>query len=144
MEADGLFVYGSLREGGRGQAWIQRTAPVGHTGACVPGRLFHLPSAGYPVLVPGPEPETPGPGPGWVVGEFIGYEDETVLEAALQDLDQLEDVEGGLFQRMILPVVLDSGHRYGAWTYVFPVDRLPRLEREAVELPGGDWGAYLT
>jgi hypothetical protein len=26
---------------------------------------------------------------------------------------------------------------------VFPEDRLFRLEREAVELPGGDWGAYL-
>ena len=27
---------------------------------------------------------------------------------------------------------------------VFPEDRLPRLERDAIELPGGDWGDYLT
>jgi hypothetical protein len=26
---------------------------------------------------------------------------------------------------------------------VFPADRLLRLEREAVELPDGDWSAYL-
>jgi gamma-glutamylcyclotransferase (GGCT)/AIG2-like uncharacterized protein YtfP len=73
----------------------------------------------------------------------VGYEDEESLWAALADLDQLEDVDGGLFQRLVLPVVLDSGHRYGAWVYVFPPDRLPRLEREGVELPLGDWKRYL-
>ena len=143
MEADGLFVYGSLREGGRSHAWIQRTDPVGSTSAWTPGRLFHLPTAGYPAMVPSPEPGSPHPGPGWVAGEFIGYEDEAALNRALQDLDQLEDVEGELFERQILPVVLDSGHHYAAWIYVFPEDRLPRLEKEGVELPGGDWSRYL-
>jgi gamma-glutamylcyclotransferase (GGCT)/AIG2-like uncharacterized protein YtfP len=143
MEADGLFVYGTLREGGACHSWLQRTAPLGRTLAWAPGRLFHLPGAGYPALVPGPEPEAPWPGPGWVAGEFVGYEDEMALAGALADLDQLEDVDGGLFQRRILPVRLDSGHRYGAWAYVFPEDRLARLEREAVELPGGDWRPYL-
>jgi hypothetical protein len=95
-------------------------------------------------MVPGQEPPSPAPGPGWVAGEFIGYEDERALDEALQDLDQLQGVEDGLFERRILPVQLDSGHRYQAWIYVFGEERLPRLEREAVELPGGDWGAYLT
>lgn len=142
MQADGLFVYGRLRAGGHDHAWIQRTDPQGSTPARTPGRLFHLPSAGFPAMVPiSPVPAFPGPG--WVTGEFIGYEDETALACALQDLDQLEDVEGGLFERRILPVLLDSGHRYGAWAYVFPEDRLPRLEKEGVELPGGDWRDYL-
>jgi len=144
MEADGLFVYGSLRTGGPRHAWLQRTNPMGMTPAFAPGRLFHLPEAGFPALVAGPEPEGPAPGPGWVAGEFFGYDDERELEDALQDLDQLEDVDGGLFERQILPVLLDSGHRYEAWVYVFPEDRLPRLEREAIELPGGDWGDYLA
>jgi gamma-glutamylcyclotransferase (GGCT)/AIG2-like uncharacterized protein YtfP len=143
MAADGLFVYGTLREGGHSHGWIRRTSPEGSTLAYAPGRLFHLPSAGYPAMVPGPEPETPAPGPGWVVGEFLGYEDEAALLNALQDLDQLEDVEGELFERRILPVVLDSGHRYLAWAYVFPEDRLRRLEQEGVELAGGDWRSYL-
>lgn len=147
MAADGLFVYGSLRAGGRNHSWIQRTDPEGSTPAWTPGRLFHLPEEGYPAMVPGPEPPTSPrdhrPEPGWVAGEFIGYEDETALNAALQDLDQLEDVEGELFERRILPVRLDSGHRYLAWAYVFPQDRLPRLMLEAVELPGGDWSSYL-
>jgi gamma-glutamylcyclotransferase (GGCT)/AIG2-like uncharacterized protein YtfP len=144
VEADGLFVYGSLREGGRNHGWLQRTAPEGTTAAYAAGRLFHLPSAGFPAMVAGEEPAQPPPGPGWVTGEFAGYEDEAALENALSDLDQLEDVAGDLFQRVLLPVVLASGHRYGAWVYVFPPDRLARLEREGVELPAGDWNAYLV
>ncbi|BDU70833.1 gamma-glutamylcyclotransferase family protein [Mesoterricola silvestris] len=143
MEADGVFVYGALREGGRAHSWLLRTNPEGLTGAHVPGRLFHLPAHGIPALVPGDEPPLGPPGPGWVAGEFAGYEDEASLASALEDLDQVEDVEGGLFERRVIPVVLDSGHRFGAWVYVFPPDRLTRLEREGVELPTGDWKEYL-
>jgi gamma-glutamylcyclotransferase (GGCT)/AIG2-like uncharacterized protein YtfP len=52
-------------------------------------------------------------------------------------------VEEGLFERRAMGIVLDSGHRYVAWAYVFPEDRLGVLERKAIELPGGDWSAYL-
>lgn len=143
MEADGIFVYGTLRQGGVSHAWLLRTRPEGLCRAWAAGRLFHLPESGFPALVAGLEPELPPPGPGWVLGEFVGYEDEEELDAALMDLDQVEDTEGRLFERHVVPVVLDGGHRYGAWAYLFPADRLPRLEREAVELPEGDWGAYL-
>jgi len=143
MEADGLFVYGPLRRGGRQHAWLERTEPQGSCRAWVPGRLFHLPLAGFPALVQGPDPGTPPPGPGWVEGEFIGYGDDPELESALADLDQLQDVEGGVFTRRVLPVLLDSGLRYGAWVHLFDPDRLSQLEREAVELPSGDWSPYL-
>jgi gamma-glutamylcyclotransferase (GGCT)/AIG2-like uncharacterized protein YtfP len=142
IEADGLFVYGTLREGGLNHAWLLRTHPEGLTGAWAAGRLFKLP-AGYPALVPGPEPTNPAPGPGWVRGEFVGYEDEAELDAALADLDPLEGVEEGLFTRELLSVVLEGGQHYLAWVYLFHVERLPRLEREAVEIPGGDWAPYL-
>jgi gamma-glutamylcyclotransferase (GGCT)/AIG2-like uncharacterized protein YtfP len=141
--ADGLFVYGTLRSGGRNHGWIRRTLPEGSTLAYCPGRLFQLPGQGYPAMVPAPEPQPGPPGPGWIVGEFIGYEDDQALENAVQDLDPLEDVDGGLFQRRLSLVVLDSGHRYTAWVYVFPEERLPRLERDALELPAGDWAGYL-
>ena len=62
VPADGLFVYGSLRTGGRRHGWIQRTEPEGITAASAPGRLFHLPSEDYPALVPWPEPPA-GPSP---------------------------------------------------------------------------------
>ena len=144
MEADGIFVYGPLRQGGNKHAWLDRTNPEGICRAWVAGRLFHLPMAGFPALVPGAEPGTAPPGPGWVVGEFVGYGDEGEQDAALEDLDQLEDVEGGLFARRVLPVVLDSGLRYGAWVHLFEADRLLQLEREAVELTPGDWAPYLN
>ncbi|WP_306590753.1 gamma-glutamylcyclotransferase [Geothrix sp. 21YS21S-4] len=143
MESDGLFVYGTLREGGSNHAWLRRTGPEGLTRAWVAGRLFHLPT-GYPALVATAEPPMPPPAAGWVKGEFVGYEDEADLEAALADLDPLEGVEEGLFTREIRPVVLEGGHRYRAWVYVFHVERLPRLEREAVELADGDWAPYLS
>ncbi len=142
VEADGLFVYGPLREGVSRHAWLQRTHPEGMTRAWLPGRLFHLPE-GFPALVPGPEPAAPPPGPGWVVGDFVGYGDAAELEAALADLDALEGVEEDRFSREILPVVLLGGHRYLAWAHVFHVERLPRLERHATELTDGDWGPYL-
>lgn len=140
--ADGLFVYGTLREGGTHHAWLRRTQPEGWTRAWVAGRLFHLP-AGYPALVAGSPPPAPPPGPGWVTGEFVGYETEQDLDGALADLDPIEGVEEGLFTREILPVRLEGGQRFLAWTYVFHVERLPRLERDAVELPDGDWATYL-
>lgn len=144
MEADGLFVYGTLREGGRDHRWLLRTAPEGLTLAFAPGRLFHLPAEGFPAMVPQETPALPPPGPGWVTGEFVGYEDEATLETALQDLDALEDVEGDRFQRIVLPVVLDSGHAFLAWAYLFPPDRLSRLAREGVELPSGNWKDFLA
>jgi gamma-glutamylcyclotransferase (GGCT)/AIG2-like uncharacterized protein YtfP len=73
----------------------------------------------------------------------VGYEDGEDLESALADLDPLEGVEEDLFTREVLPVVLEGGQRYRAWVYLFHVERLPRLEREAVELPDGDWTPYL-
>jgi hypothetical protein len=78
-----------------------------------------------------------------VRGDFVGYEDGADLESALADLDPLEGVEEGLFTREVLTVLLEGGHRYQAWVYVFHVDRLPRLQREAVEVLGGDWASYL-
>jgi gamma-glutamylcyclotransferase (GGCT)/AIG2-like uncharacterized protein YtfP len=144
MDADGIFVYGPLRTGGKQHGWLDRTGPQGYCCAWAPGRLFHLPMEGIPALVPGPEPGSPPPGAGWVVGEFVGYGDEEGLEVALADLDQVEDVEGGLYVRRLLPIILDSGDRYVAWVYLFENDRLIQLERRAVELPSGDWSPYLA
>jgi gamma-glutamylcyclotransferase (GGCT)/AIG2-like uncharacterized protein YtfP len=140
--ADGLFVYGSLRDRGSRHHWLQRTNPEGLCRAWTPGRLFQLPD-GDAALVPGAEPGVPPPGLGWVTGEFVGYDDEETLQSALADLDSLEGVEEELYLRRAVPVILDSGHRYDAWAYVFPEDRLPRLLREAVEITDGDWGPYL-
>ena len=90
MDADGLFIYGPLREGGAQHAWLKRTGFEGLCAASTPGRLFHLAELNMPALVPGAIPEALPPGPGWVAGEFVGYEDAEDLEAAVENLDGLE------------------------------------------------------
>lgn len=142
MEADGLFVHGALREGGGQHAWLLRTHPEGLGRAWAPGRLFRLPD-GTSALVPGPLPDTPPPGHGWVRGDFVGYDGPQELALALADLDALEGLEEGRVSRELLTVHLEGGSRYLAWAYLFHVERLPRLEREAVELLDGDWAPYL-
>lgn len=144
MEVTGLFVYGTLREGGSNQHWLARTRPEGRTRAWTPGLLFHLPEAGYPALVLTDPPSYLPPGEGWVAGEYVGYEDEASLQAALADLDPLEDVEGGLYFRTVRPVQLESGLILPAWVYAFPDERLAQLRRDAVALPSGDWSPYLA
>lgn len=143
MDADGLFVYGTLREGGSHHAWLKRTGPLGLTEAWAPGRLFHLPDGGFPAMVDGPIPPALPPGPGWVAGQFVGYEGEADLDLALTDLDPLEGVAEDLFERRLLPILLANGQTYVAWVYLFPSDRIGRLEREGIELADGDWRRYL-
>lgn len=123
-------------------AWLLRTHPEGLTTGWVAGRLFQLPE-GTAALVPGPEPSQPPPGPGWVRGDFVGYEGEEDLASALADLDPLEGVEKGQYIRAVVPVLLEGGPCFQAWAYLYPPERLPQLERLAIELPGGDWTAYL-
>ena len=143
MDADGLFTYGPLREGGAQHAWLKRTGFEGVCGAWAPGRLFHLAELGDAAMVPGAIPESLPPGPGWVHGEFAGYPDEASLEAAVENLDAIHGVAEERVERRLLPVLLEGGQVYKAWAWVFPEDRLPRLEREAMELKGGDWKDYL-
>lgn len=141
MHADGLFVHGPLREGGAQHRWLQRTRPEGLCRAWVPGRLFHLPEAGLPALLPGEIPPALPPGAGWVLGDFVGYGDEAELQAALSDLDALATEAGG--EARLLPVLLEGGATYTAWAWTFPVEQAARLEKEALEVPGGDWAAWL-
>lgn len=141
MQADGLFVYGPLREGGAQHRWVARTHPEGSCRAYAPGRLFHMPEVEQPALVPGDIPPALPPGPGWVVGAFIGYDDEGALARALADLDALASEAGA--EARLLPVLLEGGATFVAWTWAFHMEHLPRLEQEAMELPGGDWAAWL-
>lgn len=143
MDIDGLFVYGPLREGGAQHAWLKRTGFEGLCAAWTPGRIFHLAELNVPALVPGVIPGALPPGPGWVAGEFVGFEDAEALEAAVDNLDAMEGVAEDRTERRPLPVLLEGGQIYKAWAWVLPTEHLPRLEREALELKGGDWKAYL-
>ena len=71
----------------------------------------------------------------------MAYGDEAGLSQALADLDALATEAGG--EARLLPVLLEGGATYTAWVWAFPVEQLPRLEKEALEVPGGDWAAWL-
>jgi gamma-glutamylcyclotransferase (GGCT)/AIG2-like uncharacterized protein YtfP len=143
MNADGLFVHGSLREGGRDRRWLDRTHPEGTCRAWAPGRLFHLAESDEAALFPGPIPPALPPGLGWVTGEFVGFPDSADLEQALENLDALQGIPEERQIRALLPVLLEGGQVYKAWAWVHAPEALPRLEREAIELRDGDWTPYL-
>lgn len=143
MDADGLFVHGTLRTGGRDRRWLDRTHPEGHCRAWAPGRLFHLAELGEPALIPSSIPPALPPGEGWVVGEFVGYGDPAELDQALENLDELMGVPEERQIRTLIPVLLEGGQVYKAWVWAFPAEWALRLERESIELRDGDWAPYL-
>lgn len=139
-----LFVYGTLRSGGRAPASLRRLLRArGHRvgQGVVEGRLHD--AGAYPAAV---APEDPGASDedgdgsegeretGEIRGTvFLLEEPEEVLRA----LDGYEGVEpggGGLFRREAVDVRLDDGRIVAAWIYWYDrdPDRLP-------EITGGDW-----
>lgn len=136
-----LFVYGTLRSGGRAPASLRgllraRGRKVGE--GFVEGRLHHAGS--YPAAVPVPEDEDPADGDG-------GHEGWPKIQGALHALEELDEVlraldgyegvqpdDGGLFRRDVVQVRLDDGRTREAWIYWYNRDPegLPVIE-------GGDW-----
>lgn len=116
-----LFVYGTLRRGGRNHGLV-----AGHLQGVIPGfvegyQLFHL-EGGRPYPYPGMVP-----GPGRVYGEVLFLPEEV-----LSLIDDLED-EGVEYQRKGVTVQTEEGP-LEAWAYVYLGD-----VSEAAFLPEGVW-----
>lgn len=133
-----VFVYGTLRPGGRNAALTTRFGPPEVRAATLPGfRLLHLSPENYPALVPG-EPEER------VRGEVLTYPPE-VWARVLPLLDALEGVHASppLYHRQRVraaPVVGGPvpGRSEEVWTYVY-ADRARLTRPGAAAVPGGDW-----
>lgn len=130
----GIFVYGTLKQGGRNFYVSQKAGWLGSQPAWIEGyRLFHLnPSSeraySYPALLEGE---------GRVWGEVQTFAN---LEEALVVLDELEDV-GGEYRRIAVAARLDGiSERHGhentqsllVWAYAY-------CTPEALEKTGGVW-----
>ncbi len=74
-----LFVYGTLRPGGRYYRKLCAARTPRALPAYVRGRLYHL-AAGYPALAPGDQ---------WVRGDILSFDDNTLL----RDIDALEEYD---------------------------------------------------
>ncbi|NNV05092.1 gamma-glutamylcyclotransferase [Geobacillus sp. C56-T2] len=133
METINVFVYGTLRIGGRNHRlianYVQSVRKV-----TVKGRLFHLP-AGYPAMVDGN---------GTVHGEMFELSDP---EAVLALLDQLEGYHGpgelNHYERITVVATDADGNTYTCYAYVYPQEQEEWLTQHAQLVFGGDWMTFL-
>lgn len=108
--ADGIFVYGTLRQGRANDHWIAphvvRVQP-----ATAQGLLYDL--GPYPAMT------LEARAPRTIQGEFVTVKS---FDAALKDLDELEGHTPGardnLYDRTIVPVRLANGQTHHAYVYV--------------------------
>ena len=115
-----LFVYGTLRRGHENKfARLLQTQAQWIGSARMPGRLYQF-----------------GPYPGavisnasgeWVHGELYNLRDPDRL------LSQLDEYEGGDYQRTIAKVQANAGEPIQAWVYVY------RGKLDGTLIPSGEW-----
>lgn len=86
-----IFVYGTLKRGGSNHGWLRGQRFVGAATTNPGFRLYDL--GGYPGMVTDPQQGLAVEGEVWEVDD-----------AALARLDELEDVEGGEYARVPLPL----------------------------------------
>nr|WP_155419642.1 gamma-glutamylcyclotransferase family protein [Variovorax paradoxus] len=120
-----VFVYGTLRRGGRNDIARYRPAPVHVADATIAATLYDL--GAYPGAVLG--------GQGRIVGEI--YRIAPQVEAALDRLEEVADDDSGEYIRR--RVIVEAGaQRFECLVYeIHPA----RIEGRAV-IDGGDWMAY--
>ena len=125
---DLLFVYGTLKPGGRYHHAYCDGRTDGWTRGWTSGDLYHLPGADYPAAAPG-------------VGRVWGYLCRLTVPGALADFDELEGVGAnatGEYYRELVPVWDEGGVALGrAWVY--RMDREQILARGGVAWPLGVW-----
>jgi len=126
-----IFVYGTLKPG-------EVNYPVYCEGKVIEairtftwGQLFHLPSRGYPAMIPGDQR---------VEGFLLTFVDETVLE----HLDQLEDYhplrspQDNEYERQRTLIYTLAGKPLEeAWTYWMTWEKVQQLQ--GIFLPSGWW-----
>lgn len=134
VDCNRLFVYGTLRRGGRLHHHVERLGASFESEAKVAAELFDLGS--YPGALP-----AEGEGK-WVCGEIF------LLQQTASDLRVLDRVEGFIptapgrckFIRVVTEVVLPTGACVRAWIYwvaLWVSDGRPRIA-------SGDYAAWLA
>jgi gamma-glutamylcyclotransferase (GGCT)/AIG2-like uncharacterized protein YtfP len=104
-----LFVYGTLRAGGRTR-WSLHWGTVSSFVGTGRSRGFLFELDGYPGMT------VPAGMDAWVKGEVYRLHDAPSLWPVL------DAYEGHEFERQILSVLLDNGRALNAWAYVYCLD----------------------
>ncbi|MGD1867382.1 MAG: gamma-glutamylcyclotransferase [Phormidesmis sp.] len=131
-----VFVYGTLKPGGRYHerycgAYAPRIIP-----AMVRGRLFHFPDLGYPAMAEGE---------GWVKGYLLIFaQPQSVCAVVLSQLDRLEGYQSDSssadndYDRCRLDVFNYDG-RFLQQAWVYRMSMAAIASQGGVLLPAGDW-----
>jgi len=119
-----VFVYGTLRRGGRLHGYHMRAAEFVGRGRVYGFGMYDLGS--YPAAVPTTNATST------LVGEVYEVDAE-----GLAALDQVEGVPR-FYGRSTVTVVLDNGETCDAEVY-----SMPRPPRDSTRVAGGDWIAYV-
>ncbi|MBR8828264.1 MAG: gamma-glutamylcyclotransferase [Gomphosphaeria aponina SAG 52.96 = DSM 107014] len=126
-----VFVYGTLKPGEANYPPYCAGKVIYSTKAYTRGKLYHLPSLGYPAMTEGEEK---------VEGFLLTFADSSVLA----NLDQLEDYdpqrhpsENEYYRQKIL--VYDPAGKYLApgWSYFMTTEKVQQLG--GIWLPSGCW-----
>ena len=133
-----VFVYGTLKPGGRYHQRCCGDFLTEATPAFVRGRLYDFPQLGYPAMTAGED---------WVKGFLLTFRQSAAVCAdVLKRLDQLENYsearppEENDYQRCQRPVFrLDREPWITAWTYKMTIERMRSYG--GVYVPGGEWSA---
>lgn len=107
-----IFVYGTLRPGGKNYLHFLAGRTVDEVTATAEGQLYFVADGGYPYVEPGP---------GLVSGELI-YLDPHHYEETLQAVDELEEYDPdneahSVYLRRSTTVFLADGNPAAAWIY---------------------------
>ena len=142
LEADvdelSVFVYGTLKPGGR---YHQRYCGADLTEAIpalVKGRLYDFPQLGYPAMTAGED---------WVAGYVLEFvRPAAVCAVILQRLDALEDYQPGrpadendYVRCQVQTFSRERARSQIAWGYVMPEERV--RSQGGIYLPDGTWPA---
>lgn len=119
-----VFVYGTLRSGGRNDIARYRPVPTFEGRAAIAGTLYDL--GAYPGARLG--------GDGRIHGEV--YTITAEVEAELDLLEEVEDDGSGEYRKRELQVSSQDGS-WWCLVYEIQADRV----RDATVIPGGDWFA---
>lgn len=122
-----VFVYGTLRAGGRNDIARYRPAPVRIADAAIAGTLYDF----------GAYPGAALDGAGRIVGEV--YRIDAQVEAALDVLEEVAEDDSGEYLKRVLPVQTTDGRWFDCLVYEIHPSRT--VGRAVID--GGDWIAHL-
>ncbi|MEG2353639.1 MAG: gamma-glutamylcyclotransferase family protein [Clostridium sp.] len=127
-----IFVYGSLMEGFFNHKKYLEGKTLSLEKGTIKGRLYDMPHKGYPAVLQGDDV---------IYGELFTIRD---FKSNLESMDKMEHYYGldnpkNEYNRIIVPVTLDSGEIEEAYMYFYTLNDPEVFNEKSIYIPYGDW-----